>query len=207
LVVPCWRPIYTPSFSSGAWGGKQGRSHEIPRDSAGVLGRALQRLAIVLSKVPRSDYRSDPVAACQHERNSPLVDVRSMRPRVSHHCALAAFVRRMRGRGRRRGARAAATTAFASMEFPTRPGHPLTIRPCATRRGAMLSIHPLTRPTPCRRPACRWPMALRAPAEIDRLRSIGGGDSRPGRRRRGVDGTRTDGGDRVSNLLPLVTPS
>jgi hypothetical protein len=51
----------------GAVGDKEGRSHEKPRDGAGVLIRALQGFTIVLSAVPRSDYRRDEIAAREHE--------------------------------------------------------------------------------------------------------------------------------------------
>jgi hypothetical protein len=51
----------------GAVGDKEGQSHEIPRDSAGVLDCALQSFTIVLSAVSRSDYRRDEIAAREHE--------------------------------------------------------------------------------------------------------------------------------------------
>jgi hypothetical protein len=45
----------------------QGQSHEISRDSAGMFDRALQYFAISLSSVSGFDYRSDAVAARQHQ--------------------------------------------------------------------------------------------------------------------------------------------
>jgi phage-related protein len=45
----------------------QGRSHEIPWDSAGMFDRALQRFAIALSAVPGLDYCGDAITACEHQ--------------------------------------------------------------------------------------------------------------------------------------------
>lgn len=68
VFAPCSRPISTAwSHASGAWDGKRGQSHEIPRDSAGVFDRALQGIATVLPAVPRSDYRSNAITAREHE--------------------------------------------------------------------------------------------------------------------------------------------
>ena len=48
-------------------GGKQGQSHEIPRDSAGIFDCALSSFTIILSAVSRPDYCRDEIAAREHE--------------------------------------------------------------------------------------------------------------------------------------------
>ena len=74
------------------WAEKEGQSHEIPRDSVGVLDCALQSFTIVLSAVPRPNYSRNEIATREHARGSPLVGVRSLRSRVSYHGAMAVIV-------------------------------------------------------------------------------------------------------------------
>jgi hypothetical protein len=81
---------FRASYGLGAVrrGDREGRSHEILRDSAGIFHCALQRCAIVVSAMPRLDYCRDEIAAREPQRSSALVGVRNLRSRVLHDRAM-----------------------------------------------------------------------------------------------------------------------